>query len=202
MADFDSWKHVMDEYDVKALDSGKSMPINRTAHQHYSIQTRGALQELTADPELLKRLVKKHRMEDDRISACVSHGTTNLGDSTEDLLPKKTVLVCTALVSLQRQHRTHPTSKMPNLSTSPESPSREPCDRNKYPKPQTPNPKPQTLNRNPGCTSCRLPNAKGVRHRQKPWMRLRQALCQGSLRSSPWVEVGGFRFVRKARVDL
>ncbi|CAE7257598.1 unnamed protein product [Symbiodinium microadriaticum] len=77
MADFDSWKHVMDEYDVKALDSGKSMPINRTAHQHYAIQTRGALQELTADPELLKRLVKKHRMEDDRISACVSHGASS-----------------------------------------------------------------------------------------------------------------------------
>ena len=200
MADFDSWKHVMDEYDVKALDSGKSMPINRTAHQHYAIQTRGALQELTADPELLKRLVKKHRMEDDRISACVSHGASNLGDSTEDLLPKKTVLVCTALVSLQRQHRTvtEPTNKRNARSQH----LLNPQTANLVIETSTLNPKPQTLNPNPGCTSCRMPNATGVRHRQKPWMRLRQALCQGSLRSSPWVEVGGFRFVRKARVDL
>ena len=121
MADFDSWKHVMDEYDVKALDSGKSMPINRTAHQHYAIQTRGALQELTADPELLKRLVKKHRMEDDRISACVSHGASNLGDSTEDLLPKKPCWCalrwypCKDNTELSQNPQT---SEMPDLSTS------------------------------------------------------------------------------------
>ena len=26
----------MDEYDVQALDSGKSMPVNRTADQHHA----------------------------------------------------------------------------------------------------------------------------------------------------------------------
>ena len=45
----------------------------------------------------------------------------------------------------------------------------------------------------PGCKSSHLPNATGVRHRRKPWMRLRQALCQGSLRSSPRSPSGPLR---------
>ncbi|CAE7853003.1 unnamed protein product [Symbiodinium necroappetens] len=82
MKDFDSWRHVMDEDDMKALESGKSLPINRTAHQQISQQTRSALKKLVDDPEALQRLVKKHRMAgNDDISAFVIHGATNLGDS-------------------------------------------------------------------------------------------------------------------------
>lgn len=78
MKDFDSWGHVMDEDDIKALESGKSPPINRTAHQQISKQTRSALKKLTDDPEALKRLVKKHRMAgNDDISAFASHQATN-----------------------------------------------------------------------------------------------------------------------------
>ena len=83
MADYDSWKHVVDEYDVQALDDGKSLPVNRTADQHIAMQTRNALEYLTEDPDMLKRLVKKHRMAHDDISACVSHSKTNLGDPGE-----------------------------------------------------------------------------------------------------------------------
>ena len=83
MADYDSWKHDVDEYDVKALGDGKSLPVNRTADQHIAMQTRNALQYLTEDPAMLKRLVTKHRMANDNISACASHSKTNLGDSAE-----------------------------------------------------------------------------------------------------------------------
>ena len=72
----------MDEDDMKALESGKSLPINRMAHQQISQQTRSALKKLVDDPEALQRLVKKHRMAgNDDISALVIHGATNLGDS-------------------------------------------------------------------------------------------------------------------------
>ena len=127
-------------------------------------------------------------MANDRISACVSHGTTNLGDSTEALLLKSR----TALVCSQRQDR------KPNSRTS--KPNRVRVAK----APTCPTPQESVTGGSRGCASVK-PCVKEAYDRLHVVLRVRSRVSKRgwSCRSEKlglWLV--SFNSVRKVRVDL
>ena len=63
---YDSWQHVLDADDVKALRAGRSMPMNQTAHDIITKKMESALKALVEDPDRLKHTVAERRMSHEK----------------------------------------------------------------------------------------------------------------------------------------